>query len=915
MIHHESSVLISLLTYPHKGSKLYIELIKKHIKNLQAKRRKNFENKPISEEDFSDHLEPILYHMFGKFDIAYVMLIDNLALSNKSFYPLTDIEIEPLVLETFKTQLISGITTCKKEFDLKLQFKEFSNLPFIGITNIKLNNGLLLGCGYTFINYVFNQINYTLLDHPNINCIILESFGTYELTLIVSSKNISHIAEFIEAIRDLSIDTTSKSSNEIRNKYFYSLIEKSKSNFINYHLFSDTQTHYGIKINQDYSLAKHEELSNVKIAFEWLVKPGHFQELSRLLRTKLNLDSLINKDEVFFLPGKYDYSFGLNNNNNFEFSSTLFKYLRDNDNFNDENVKNHVRGIETKIKFKRNINSKDEKAPSVYSGTGSISFLEEQSYSRDDIFKLKENLKTLKISKTLRQRIIKLFISYNNLLQNPIIYNLAIDFRFFVHNLEKQIRVLSNNVIQFYENQTDHNQANVYDQPKSVLDVEKVLSTYLTIFEEGFYLRYVNNYTLEESNDFHIAYNIQLQQIITAFDNYYKLIGYKILKDKTSKSAIIDPLKNKVILARVNGIETLTNEIGVSFSLHNLYEPSSLFALFSKEIFSVLIRSELYTPCIKEIKQDTYLFWQNFQIKNPNSEILIYSEVITGFENSYILIDILRLYYFFNKDYELFYYYQWYLLMQLSLLYDVNGCFNRSILYKELYRILVVAALFDYLNQDKSTQYFIHCNISAPTAEIAEQWQYFTTICSPFVEELVNTSLGDTFKKIFANEDLNLAQYKDSFIEPIKINTLLSEIEKIIKDKVPVSENIFIKEFSARIENMYSDKFNLFQKDLLFEWLAEENIRITGYAIMKHIANYNSNTIVTLKRSWKDGAISNIPAANTYFLIDPQGGVFFHDHPKMLVFNKLRNSIFAYLKHVSMVYKKYLFMITTKESL
>lgn len=920
----KSSVLLALSMYPYSKEFEYINMVKSNMETLRAKRLKYFrDDKFLDKENISNdeypYFNPLIYHLFGKFDVAFLTLVDNLSITSKPFFSFANNGTEGKTVEEktynfIKSQIISGIIpsvldNAKSEF--KEKFDRIGLKKCISITNFKLNNGFLIGTGYVYFEYVYHRI-VKILDqyHSNLDYIIIDSFGSYEITLLLFNDDISELADIIQVLREmgfscdpdsLPIKNSSKIVESIVRDCIYNKMkpkDTDEAGFIkklnSSYLFTDSQTYFGFKIEKNKALERYclpniNRETKLESTIEWHVRPGHFAELKKYIFTNTKLRDKFDKSKIYFIPGKTDYIFE-ESSNLYSAIAEIYEQLRD----ENSNLKSHIRKIETKLLFEcSNLNddsednaeiSKTREASPPYSRPY-LAILANQNINHEEI---NAQLKALKVSRIVRHRILKIFVSYSNMIRMPVAYNLFIDFRYFIEDLSKFISQSYSQLAAYYDETSPDfivDQKGIYEKDLELNDLEEILLKYIVIFEDAFYLRYINNYNIEESSEYFISYNSSVQQIISAFDNYFKILGTRLLGGN-----------NKVLITRVNGVQTVATRLNVNFSIYNLYEPSALFALAGKEVVTVMLKNEHYNSIISGFNGTIKDYWNGYFSEYFNFDIKLHQEFILDYNNTYFLADIVRLYYFFNRDFKTYYYYHWVILLQVPSAYDISGNFNKSVLMRELYRVWVVAALFDKLEPnnkpDEDENWLNYCCSRIPSPELGQNWIYFRTTLKESIETFVNEFL--------------LAKVRD-FIH-LPINKLLFNSQEIFKER-----DISIIQTNISSELFEWDEYIATQTSLMTdvqqnreEEKYEEILRVFSYATMQFIANANKYKPETLKRSWKTGVPFVESSGEGLFLLDGEGGVWFHSFTNLMEYNITRNSIFLFLKHISLRYKKIL---------
>lgn len=961
MIEIESgSVLIALSTYPKEDSMdEFINQVENNYLNYKKGRAKNFldidctrDNEqeefnhnpqfeggdshiPVCQKRNKFHLyhNPVKYHIFGKYDIAFISLAENFSLSNKVFLPTRiDNGYKPGYI---KSHVLSGIPlkcngkSTEKKFENLLGYGPIDiskDSSFLCISNLKVNNSFLLGNGLTFLSLVKRGIENILGD--DIISIIVMSFASSEISLVLFSDDIEVLKSKILNIRGMKIDCLKDLGEDLIRKILTNSTIPDKEDdlsikYLNSHLFSDSQSFFGVKLdeNNDWTVKAHPDF-NTKI--EWEIRPGHEKFVHKILS---NTDNNINyeKNEINFIPGKTDFCFNFEESTknlslNYEINNLL---RRPNSESESEIGKliDHVRSIKTKIFFdaKETIKKIDENPGKKSS----------QEVIRDsivtplrEIHKLRLMLKKLKISNELTNRIIKVVFNFDSAIQNPLVYNLFIDLLAFVQYLKEYIKLLSIDVDKYFNGDT-----NV--AVDSVHSIEKKLSTLVKNFEDAYNLRYINNYSFDEVSDFLIDYNSPIQQIITSFDNYFKSLYSSLVGREIANRNI----------TLVNELQTKATQFSVNFAIYNLYEPGVLFYCATKEIYTAYFKTEklkqlYYDRTIRSYK----LYCRDYFLNNPNSNCSHLSKLLITHNPNYHIIDYSRYKLFFDKDFKQFVFWHVSFLFQFPSIYNTNGDFNKEQFLKEFNRLLFLAVMADLDN-------VLDLGISwtkavpgpneeflrdfCPNSKIKHIWnrtyletrdyivdlvrdksKYFAyyELNSPISDKIVTEEDGEGYRSMSLGE-LTKQIHNGSLSYNLNVDKSNKSEDKYIDVWLqPDSKNEidfnYIFNFSDGVINVHDLEKSFQNMD------SKESLRSLTKQYLEEIykrAEIDGSFIIpTLNRDWHTGDIEEVSFYNqkSDFLFDPNGGAFFHSFKRAKQYSMVRNKLYMILIHHSNLYKK-----------
>jgi hypothetical protein len=815
---------------------------------------------------------PLQYHLFGNYDIVYISLIDNFKFAQKLFEP--PLYVPPSDETLFyphSFQSFTGITHAPEQ-ELKQFF--YDNLKaqaprrpyFLGICNCKLNNGLLIGNGASYLSAVLEQVKNTL-DGMNkeagsrTDFLILQTFSWFELSILLFTDDPENLPAVMRALRQLTFGDLANRDALLSGSLYRGLFsQEPDTQFDAINIFSDTHTYIGlhsdlVKLRKEDAWVQDfcDKKIDFKTAIEWQVKPGHMHLLAPELEELFKLsyaDLDINK--LFMLPGKNDYTFASNSeciNNNL----TLMRLLR-----TDASLFDHVRKFRTQVIFPRDHKyaaRPPEKRP-IFSFQDKLRDL---GVPIRKIQELDSALKALKISRPIRSKILKLFSNFNNGIQDVILFPLFLDFAVFMMELERLILVQSKDTAE-----KDQTGKALSDLQTTVSGIEEILMRRIAIFQEGYNIRMLNCYQFEDITDFDLDFNTAVQQLLSAYSSLAMAIGSLIYKDDSPYGPIV----------QLNLKETVANYSAINYYTHHLTSPEFVFATIIKEILNMsMYDSTEYKAILKQYKE----VQDHLEKEDPDLSDMIRNKLINI---QYLLNDLIRFGITYSLDFDLYYYWFWTYNLQNASLFDKRGIMNEEHFKKELFRILFIAHLFKF---DIATK--VYC----PLQELYSYWdrhfkyldQHVREYIRYLQEKMMIPAFIDLLTKMMAKE---LKQVDELVDQPLDHSEITAEKAKHFNcsiEDAPVSEDILDEEFIIS----YFNRDHIFQElsrgipypqldpysPLYFQWYMHD--------YLLQIYRANNKTITFLKRNWEDGKpllyfIRSEPADNL-FLVDPTGGLFF----------------------------------------
>jgi hypothetical protein len=707
---------------------------------------------------------------------------------------------------------------------------------FIGIVNLKFASKWVLPNG--------QKITYKFLSHINnllANCIFfpIHTFSTYEISIVILGNDLKKIFDDIFQIREMKV--SSLFNNYELNRIKGYILTESES-----HLFVDSQSFYGARLMKESSesvcnkpkwgLVPNIEFKEIKAVFEVEAKPGHAKDLEKILDAIVKIE---DERIMRFQTGLYDFYIS------WDFNSEAFKYIYNELRDVDSSLRTHIKKLKTKILFDYDPNNelfaKDEK---------------QIIYKYFDLSRIEESLEQIKVSRSLRNQIIKLFSSFKNSFLNKVTYSTFIDLFYFVKSFEEQINEFNNEIQEFFDSKPS-------DQLKnSIMYIESHLSSVVETYKDSYYLRYLNE-RITDVQDFLIPHNTQLQAIIGFYDSYAKCVLSSLVDSKYGNSFILT----------FDDHFTSVNNISIKLLSTNLFEPGLIFTALSKElttICSINVENCKHKVGIFESIKNLQIDINKFFIQNPENDYVLQKDYLVNFDYHYGVIDYLRYVYFFNCDLNLYLFYNLGFILQYPKVYDNTGNINEHQLFNEIQRLVVLNFIIRKKSRVEDVDNDNDCyhklmELYVPP-EIRSFWNDSLAIISNFVKEY--------------------DAYPDSEV------SLFTTLETLIDERQHVLN------FTSLIETIPDDS----------EFPSAKSFIDLSYSYMKKVYDKCGN-IHSVSRDWKSGQVNidflkmkkNIK--DPYFLFDSQGGILFINFDNLLEYTQIRNQLFEDLRHMATIYK------------
>ncbi len=821
------TTLFTYNTYPNFKR---VDLIKKYTTFYTSQKEHRTKILSPNQTEYENFHKPIHWHLYGSWDLLTIAFVCNSQIITKSIQT-GFFEDSPADFMNAKINtgiMFEGIGLGLNDFDKINDFKLCGNI------NLTISKKWLLPNGYKLMNFIIQKIL-----KISTNVVILNSFSSYELSILILGNKLSEIGELAQNIRELSFEKDDTQYN------FKPL--NSGTQLIGSNIFSDSNTSFGIRYDKG-EIVESADI-DVKMLIELEVRPSKNFEIINLLKSN---DLTVNTK-----PGKFDV---LAFKADYAFSSEIVSKIKE------SNLTSHVRNFKTILLFK-NILPIDPKLDntkllSQSDDAGKNNNFIDCDYIYDEINK---NLKVLKISKGLRYQILKMFFAYQNVIADPISYSYFLDLIYYVKNIEKYISKYASKVVADVSLPMK-----TYAFPLKVQKIETELKEFLEIFEEAYFIRYVNDHSLDEVvPDFMVRQSGgQLQGICSAYDNVAKFM----------LSSLYGQEFNEIVTSFDDTIIELKN-LHIKLSASLLFEPATLLFILLKEVLNEVLNKEykksnkLFKNIDDHFENEYSTQIRRFLQQNIAHEIYDFKQILENTEvEKYLYNDYLRLSIFFNNDYQLYYYHHIASLLMTPSFYYSSGALRRGLLSRELYRLVLLALI--HKRRTNSGDFLDYIRDNPPNIESKADWT-------------------------IAYDDLRISLDTDQFNEVINIfDIYLSKLEKTVNERVLKSgecENI--------IKTDGIPTFHCFWQDCL--------------EIMKTVKPNDTGVPSFLARNWETGdaqlyegnRINKICNNNpdSYFLIDPQGGIYFHNYEKMKEYSIIRNQFLMNLMHMSSMYKTKLY--------
>lgn len=897
---------IALVSFPQNEAKKQADKLVGSLYNPYKKEISKFSNR----QDTADYLyNPLKYYLFGNYDVAFISVVNNYKFSQRQVTPVST-DFASNTSETNSFQVITGsCPLLTNSFNLRDFFekKQQHAQDFICISNFKLNNKLLIGNGSLFLDPLLKLIGDRLKKIVTKNTqkkpfdfFIQQTYSWFEITLLTFSDNIRELADILTSLRRLTLDdlvSAVKDQNKetlLRNS-LYSTVLKNKKQYaqVNPHLFADSQSYFGVSFACVHAPKRQVNHQMMETQIEWQVKPGHFPDLFRELKKLRTGAKPMFSGKNYLLTGKTDYLI-TGETGQLETNIQLIKALQ-----LDTKIFDYARKVKTRLLIPHTIPPDAVSAHHAFHPDFRKDVLRRMA-DTGDIFAINRQLKQLKVSRNVRNKINKIYYNYNNGIQDPILFTYFLDFSIFMNNLTNIIKDENNSFTNAFDNPGTWKA----EDNKQVKQFEEKLVDIIEIFEEGYNIRMLNCHHYEDINDFDLDFNSSIQQVLSTYNTLSAHLS-NIYYELNSHSPVV----------QLNRKNTVSNYASINYDVYHLTSPEFVLFTLVKEVLNKYIYVDnifFTTANYKRLGRDKSIKQIITELEKEVKESKLkdlYNDGAIDFE--YYFIDGVKFIQTCNADIALFEFWFWTYNFQVASLFDETGMMSEKHFKNELTRLFFVAKLF---GTEPSS-------LTCPIPEIYYLWErYRLSLMEDIDSFFINSKHAGHFKLSI----LSTFIYKDD-LPGIKGNTHLTnkqfrDLEGIFTSHMNEDDqSAFWKYAAGPIVLHYLN--NLQEYTYISKKIGSgipvhataDDISNFGfinsftYAYLRLIKEKNRKVRV-LRRDWKTGypleTFINSESDDYLYSVDPLGGIFFANNKKSEEYFRMRNAGLQSLWHYALLCKK-----------
>ena len=912
-IFSDTSVFLGMVTTPTEISdkEFYDAEFSSETNGLFKKFKKQFlEYSDNQAEDYL--LESQAFSLFGDLDMAILSLCDDFAFGSHIFHPNHPFKNEHKYKNySFDFQAISGFHRVPKLSNHDL-FKQWGKLfhsekkfPLIGISKIKINSGLLIGVGKKAFDLISTQIELEVRKmqkaSKNIDYILIESFCSFEFTLITFSDSYKVIADLILDIREndlnsleellksethekLNIDSLLKILKSIKSEcilqewgkteeVLQEISVRDESLIANSHLITSTfsvfgyDVHYSSSSDNFYPVLKDESTSFL-VNFD--VKPGHLEPfLTKLdemkdelgssnLSLQSALNGLISTDFTNHFFKGISSPYNLFPKDNISAKKYLYNPKRD--------IFHDIYKFRTTISHKLAPNYFEDYSIDTKQHLLINELIRDKIYTKSQIKRIDELLRQNRISKILKLRIIKMYSVYNNGMQDRLLYSHFIIFRNFLNYVRDQLEGFT---------ELDLTQ-----------DIKhELLGSFVDSFEKSYKNRFHVIHRVNNLTDNNLEYSGGIHQIVTAYNT-----AYRVIKEGIDH-------RNDFALVYVSGNHSIdASEFDLNLNYSHIFSSQFFLSIIIKEAsnFTLPWKKDLIAPQFDESELIPYLYvdhgimnhlylskirsemWKFIREKSKTESSFredIFKELSFTIDNKlflYIYADLLNYTYCYLQNDSLFVF--WYLssFFQTPHFYNQDETINVDYLIRYLLRLEIWNKQYSH----KGFSLLDALRTMVPKQHIEDFEKLYPFVCQ-FVDSFFKVKEVSNFIEFIGKERFLLF---DELYKPYDCNT-----EDLSKFRFSIWF-LIAREINQNYES--NDGFSSkLEKGELIEFVkgssSQKYIISLCYSVLRKMYEDNNGQIYILKRN-TNGIPSQAPSfvknnkPITYS--DTYSGIFTYNH-------------------------------------
>lgn len=616
--------------------------------------------------------QPVPYYLFGSFDMAVLAVVDDfemMARTFRAFDPMLSSAAKKPYRENFFYKVITGPTPQFKPEDSMVHiaartFLTEDRAPLFAMSLLKLNNVLLLGSGTEFLRTVIRFIHAVAkrqnAQRKNMHWILLESYAANEITLLVFTSSYSAAARLITTVREARMRDLLQSGDKVlseeegtRLRQNCMLADLTASGYtsadvLEATLFIDTESYFGFDFRlldptHRSLLERIDPYDSMDLLCQWSVRPGYLQN---------SINELGNDSEVTTCVGRGD----------------LFERAKD------LTTRQMIQQVLLSLEpDSRPRHAKRRQTMPAMAGTVVHSLgIDEPSqgeyiepdlglmcFSVADITEIQNRLRSVWAPKILTAKVLNAFTNFNDGILDPALYGYFIELLPLMELIQKTV--------------VD------WEDPQGKAGLGLICATLEKVtdnFERAYRNRFYNSYRMGDITDFNLDFKGGIQQLITSFDAAYKAICSELGRPESFVYVAGSPgVYSTRYEVRLNYYHVFQPEIFASIANHeaaNFY-----FTRFTESapprFASACELAAAQNPSIRDKTPGRVLLKLDEMRSRSNAKQRTLLNFVTRPLFNYVFVDLLALYFGYNRNGRLWSYWYWAYFAQNSDAYSRAG--------------------------------------------------------------------------------------------------------------------------------------------------------------------------------------------------------------------------------------------------
>lgn len=747
--HFESNGLfLGFLSYPYyvDGRK---DIYGKIIKPFFKEHRKRLNKYDICDVDKSLY-KPAAYRMFGSQGLVVLSLIDDYSFCSRHFnknHIRTLLKGEDINEDCykFKSIVVTGVTEVK-DGDLSLNEKanntflrKNAKYPFVGIIRLKIDHRILLGegeknrGGIKIIRAIKEKIHNTFKrdrlcedfvkgNDVKSDYLVIDCFDNDEMTIIAFSNSIKFLMQFLGSVRNIKSDIAEDKEKEDTIVYYEGGEVREK------HIFSYTYIGFGYDVDEDDTKFLAPLGEDNKITLNCLIetRPGHRDtywyylknEYKNIIKVKEKIASggsvlkaTIELGEIHKLESLCKEEITIRDVRKMRVS--LQDPIKED---KSDELLNHAENLKVKVIDKQLIED------------------------------LKNRMKSIGISKIVRDRLLALFELYDSSRRNLIqtlyfeeLSGIVGIFSSIIEDLDKNQNIDIKTIEYILDSEITNMESACYDRihnrkyAENLLEYSGGIQQHLTAF--GYAYNRINNiisgavdnkdtYTIitgaDRVSSERTHLNLNINHIL--FPELFVTTAWKEVSNKSIKVLGQYPLADVMEEVKKNikndyCIEDI-EKANICPSIEEVNKANKRFmdVLATWHIFA---KNESSFAHIKNIiLQETHMLLENDETYNEFKGI-IDETLLLYFINDYVVS-----HFAFQRDFEKIWYFNFKILLQTTNCYQRLGKIKRKHLIYMLLRLFMIGLRLDYVNKNGKCKRFIQAQMYKPFDSVLQEYWF-----------------------------------------------------------------------------------------------------------------------------------------------------------------------------------------------